>query len=245
LASAATGSGPGRWRSRPARRRPDAAKTFIDWATNKDYLALVASKEGWANVPPGTRTSLYDNPEYQKVPFAKMTLDSINSADPTAPDRQAGAVCRRPVRRHPGVPGLGTAVGEIFSAALAGQKTADDALARSAGRRHRRDEGRGLHQVTPGLPFVKGRYPKPSRPRLSPILPHHSQGPPNMATAPCHSSSRFAARLMVAPSVILLLLWMIVPLAMTLYYSFRSSLQSPRREPDGLGRASPTTCGIS
>ncbi|MEY4872578.1 MAG: hypothetical protein RLZZ563_1908, partial [Pseudomonadota bacterium] len=34
-------------------------------------------------------------------------------------------------------------------------------------------------------------------------------------------SSRFAARLMVAPSVLLLLIWMVVPLAMTLYYSFR------------------------
>jgi sorbitol/mannitol transport system permease protein len=34
-------------------------------------------------------------------------------------------------------------------------------------------------------------------------------------------SSRFAARLMVAPSVIVLFIWMIVPLAMTLYYSFR------------------------
>ena len=35
-----------------------------NWATNKDYRRLVASKEGWANVPPGTRTSLYANPEY-------------------------------------------------------------------------------------------------------------------------------------------------------------------------------------
>lgn len=34
-------------------------------------------------------------------------------------------------------------------------------------------------------------------------------------------SSRLAARLMVAPSVALLLIWMVVPLAMTLYYSFR------------------------
>ena len=34
-------------------------------------------------------------------------------------------------------------------------------------------------------------------------------------------SSRFAARLMVAPSVIVLFIWMIVPLAMTIYYSFR------------------------
>lgn len=34
-------------------------------------------------------------------------------------------------------------------------------------------------------------------------------------------SNRLAARLMVAPSVILLFVWMIVPLAMTLYFSFR------------------------
>lgn len=30
----------------------DAAKKFIAWATSKDYLNLVAEKEGWANVPP-------------------------------------------------------------------------------------------------------------------------------------------------------------------------------------------------
>ncbi|MBA3910245.1 MAG: sugar ABC transporter permease [Rhodobacter sp.] len=34
-------------------------------------------------------------------------------------------------------------------------------------------------------------------------------------------SSRLAARLMVAPSVIVLFIWMIIPLAMTIYYSFR------------------------
>ncbi len=34
-------------------------------------------------------------------------------------------------------------------------------------------------------------------------------------------SSRIAARLMVAPSVIVLFIWMIVPLALTLYFSFR------------------------
>ena len=43
-------------------------------------------------------------------------------------------------------------------------------------------------------------------------------------------SSRLAARLMVAPSVVLLLVWMIVPLAMTIYYSFRIyRLISPER----------------
>jgi sorbitol/mannitol transport system permease protein len=43
-------------------------------------------------------------------------------------------------------------------------------------------------------------------------------------------STRFAARLMVAPSVIVLFIWMIVPLALTLYYSFRFyRLLSPER----------------
>src|SRR5436853_976284 len=63
-----------------------AAKKFIAWATSKHYLELVASKDGWANVPPGTRKSLYENPEYQKAaPFGKLTLESINSADPAHP----------------------------------------------------------------------------------------------------------------------------------------------------------------
>jgi sorbitol/mannitol transport system permease protein len=43
-------------------------------------------------------------------------------------------------------------------------------------------------------------------------------------------STRSAARLMVAPSVILLFIWMIVPLAMTIYFSFRLyRLLSPER----------------
>ena len=44
------------------------------------------------------------------------------------------------------------------------------------------------------------------------------------------TSTRAAARLMVAPSVILLFIWMIVPLAMTLWFSFRLyRLLSPDR----------------
>ena len=54
-----------------------AAKQFIEWATSNSYIELVAANEGWANVPPGARTSLYENPNYTSVPFAKMTLDSI------------------------------------------------------------------------------------------------------------------------------------------------------------------------
>lgn len=112
-------------------QKEEAAKTFVAWATSKDYLALVAEKEGWANVPPGTRTSLYANPEYQKVPFAKMTLDSINAADPTHPTVDEVPYVGVQFVAIPEFQGLGTAVGQMFSAALAGSTSAEDALAQA------------------------------------------------------------------------------------------------------------------
>ena len=110
-------------------QKEEAAQKFIGWATSKHYTELVASKEGWANVPPGTRQSLYANPEYAKVPFAKMTLDSINSADPTKPTVKPVPYVGVQFVAIPEFAGIATTVGQIFSAALAGEKTADEALA--------------------------------------------------------------------------------------------------------------------
>ncbi|MBV1703952.1 MAG: sugar ABC transporter substrate-binding protein [Hyphomicrobiales bacterium] len=104
------------------------AQKFVGWATSKHYLDLVAAKDGWANVPPGTRASLYANPNYAKVPFAKMTLDSINAADPTHPTVKRVPYVGVQFVAIPEFQGIGTKVGELFSAALAGQMSADDAL---------------------------------------------------------------------------------------------------------------------
>ncbi|NVK47524.1 MAG: sugar ABC transporter substrate-binding protein [Rhodobacteraceae bacterium] len=109
-------------------QKVDAAKAFVEWATSKDYTALVASKEGWANVPPGTRQSLYENPEYQSVPFAKMTLESILSADPKNPTVDEVPYVGVQFVAIPEFQGIGTAVGQQFSAALAGQMSAEQAL---------------------------------------------------------------------------------------------------------------------
>jgi sorbitol/mannitol transport system substrate-binding protein len=110
-------------------QKVEAAEKFIAWATGKGYLDLVASKEGWANVPPGTRTSLYANPEYQAAaPFAKMTLDSINAADPNHPTVKPVPYVGVQFVAIPEFQGLGTTVGQLFSAALAGQTSVDDAL---------------------------------------------------------------------------------------------------------------------
>ncbi|TPW32284.1 sugar ABC transporter substrate-binding protein [Martelella alba] len=107
----------------------DAAKAFVAWATSKHYTDLVASKEGWRAAPPGTRTSLYDNPDYQKAaPFAKMTLDSINAVDTSKPSVQDIPYTGAQFVSIPEFQGIGTAVGQQFSAALAGNVTADQAL---------------------------------------------------------------------------------------------------------------------
>lgn len=113
-------------------QQKEAAEQFIKWATDKDYLAMVAEKEGWANVPPGTRTSLYENADYQAAaPFAKMTLDSINAADPTNPTVDPVPYTGVQFVAIPEFAGIATNVGQLFSAALAGQMSAADALAQA------------------------------------------------------------------------------------------------------------------
>ena len=110
-------------------KQADAAQKFVSWATSKDYLQLVASKKGWAKVPPGTRQSLYDNEKYMSAaPFAQVTLDSINSADPKNPTVESVPYVGVQFVAIPEFQGIGTAVGQQFSAALAGNISAKQAL---------------------------------------------------------------------------------------------------------------------
>jgi sorbitol/mannitol transport system substrate-binding protein len=111
--------------------KTEAAEKFITWATSKHYTELVASKEGWPNVPPGTRNSLYANPEYAKIPFAAMTLASINSADPTHPTVKPVPYVGVQFVAIPEFAGIATEVGQDFSAALAGTISEADALAKA------------------------------------------------------------------------------------------------------------------
>lgn len=108
-----------------------AAKEFIEWATSKDYIELVATNEGWANVPPGARTSLYENPEYQDVPFAKMTLDSILSADPNNSTVEPSPYVGIQFAAIPEFAGIASEVSQEFSAAYAGQQSVEEALAKA------------------------------------------------------------------------------------------------------------------
>ena len=105
-----------------------AAKQFIEWATGTGYIELVAANEGWANVPPGARTSLYENPDYKSVPFAQMTLDSILSADPNNSTVDPSPYVGVQFAAIPEFAGIATEVSQEFSAAYAGQQTIVEAL---------------------------------------------------------------------------------------------------------------------
>ena len=114
-------------------RKKKAAETFISWATDKHFIDLVAADAGWVNAPPGTRTSLYQNPDYLKAaPFAKPTLAAIDSADPGL----NGTLKAKPYygvqfAAIPEFQGIGTTVGQLIAGALTGQTTVDAALAKA------------------------------------------------------------------------------------------------------------------
>jgi len=113
-------------------KNKDAAFQFLTWATNSQYLTLAGKTFGWANVPPGTRASIYQNPDYQKAaPFAQVTLDSIKTATPDQPTLE-------PVPYHGvqyvGIPqfeSVGQQVSELMSAVVAGKMTVSQALQQS------------------------------------------------------------------------------------------------------------------
>ncbi|GAB2507524.1 sugar ABC transporter substrate-binding protein [Paramicrobacterium agarici] len=68
-------------------KKKDAAWEFVSWATSKDYMKLVGEELGWSRVPPGSRASTYEIPEYQDAAgaFAGITKDIMLAVDPKQP----------------------------------------------------------------------------------------------------------------------------------------------------------------
>ena len=113
-------------------KKEAVAKDFVHWATSKDYVKLVGDTEGWVSVPPGTRKSTYDNPDYLKAaPFAPIVLKAIMSADPTHPTKDPVPYTGVQFVAIPEFQGIGTTVGQNIAAALSGSDTVAAALEKS------------------------------------------------------------------------------------------------------------------
>jgi len=107
-------------------KQAEDAKAFIKWATSKEYIELVASKNGWGAVPTGTRTSTYENSNFTSAAvFAEAELKAILSADPTLnPSPYTGVQ----FAAIPEFQAIGIAVGQQMTAALAGDISVERAL---------------------------------------------------------------------------------------------------------------------
>jgi len=115
-----------------ASQKTEAAKSFLKWATSKEYVKMVGESEGWVAVPPGTRKSTYALPEYQQAaPFADTVLKAIMSADPSKPTKDPVPYTGVQFVAIPEFQAIGTFVGQQISSALAGQLSVEDALAAS------------------------------------------------------------------------------------------------------------------
>jgi sorbitol/mannitol transport system substrate-binding protein len=114
---------------------PDAADAwkYISWATSAQYIKAAGThtKGGWASIPPGTRLSTYQLPQYEKAAktFAGTTLAAMKAA----PINNPGTT------KRPGLPGVqyvgipqfqdvGNRCTQLFSAVIAGSLKDTDAL---------------------------------------------------------------------------------------------------------------------
>jgi sorbitol/mannitol transport system substrate-binding protein len=113
--------------------KEDLAWKYIAFATGPQYIKQAGPKipGGWAAIPPGTRKSTYEIPQYKKAAkaFAEPTLEAMN----TAPIDNPGT------SKRPGLPGVqyvgvpefqdvGNQCTQQFSAVIAGRGSIDGAL---------------------------------------------------------------------------------------------------------------------
>lgn len=127
----------------------DAAWDFVSWMTNKEYIKLVGERFGWERVPPGSRYSTYEVPEYRKISqaYAQPTLDAMDGASQESSMTHPVPYEGLQFVAIPEFQDLGTRVGQQISAAVAGQITVDEALEQSqayaeqVARTYQREEG--------------------------------------------------------------------------------------------------------
>jgi sorbitol/mannitol transport system substrate-binding protein len=113
--------------------KQDLAWKYVAFATGPDYLKQAGPKldGGWASLPPGTRESTYEIPEYKEAAAA--------FADPTLKAMASAPIDNPGTTKRPGVPGVqyvgipefqdvGNQCTQQFSAVIANRTSVDAAL---------------------------------------------------------------------------------------------------------------------
>lgn len=110
--------------------KQDAAWKFVSWMTNKNYIKTVGQQLGWSHVPPGSRLSTYQIPEYREASaaYGQATLSAMASADPERPTVKPVPYTGVQFLTIPEFQDLGTRVSQQISAAIAGRTSVRAAL---------------------------------------------------------------------------------------------------------------------
>ena len=113
-------------------KNKDAAIKFVKWATSKEYIKLVGEQIGWSNVPPGSRTSTYEIPEYKEAAaaYAPITLDVMSSVKPTQPGVNPQPWVGIQYVSIPEFQDVGNQCAQLVADYIANRTSVDDALAK-------------------------------------------------------------------------------------------------------------------
>jgi len=127
-------------------KKVDAAKDFLKWSTSKEYFAMVGESKGWVAVPSGTRKSVEEDARrLEAAPFASTIVEAILSVDPADPTRDPVPYTGVQFVAIPEFQGIGNFVGQQVAAALAGQMSVEDALAKSQAHAEREMQKAGYY----------------------------------------------------------------------------------------------------
>ncbi|HEY9292554.1 MAG TPA: sugar ABC transporter substrate-binding protein [Microlunatus sp.] len=107
-----------------------AAWEFVKWATSKQYEDLVGQQLGWTRVPPGTRQSLYQNPQYQQASsaFADITAETMRTVNPKQPGLEPQPWTGIQFVGIPEFQDVGNQTSQEIANSLAGRQTVSQAL---------------------------------------------------------------------------------------------------------------------
>lgn len=108
------------------------AQTFIEWATSREYIRMVARQQGWSAVPSGTRVSTYADPAFRRAnAHAEVERQAIASANPRDSTRPKSPYVGVQWAAIPEFQAIGTVVGQQISQLLQGERSVDDTLNRA------------------------------------------------------------------------------------------------------------------
>ena len=112
--------------------KKDALFQFMLWATSKEYIDLSIKQDPTgASTPPASRSSTYKNPAYADVPYAKMTLETLEAIDFTKPTIEPVPYVGLQYIAIPEFADAGTQMTEWLAAYTVDQMELDEAIRRT------------------------------------------------------------------------------------------------------------------